>query len=248
MSSESESNESKMVELARSLADPLRLAILEQLMGGPATVSELVALSGSTQSNVSNHLAVLRDGGLVRASSLGRQKVYELSGASVARLVEALVAVSGGLSPARPTTAGIAQARTCYDHLAGRLGVALFAALVNRSAIEPPAPTDAEVGRDRGALALGPDGEGVFRALGVEIDEARRERRNFASYCIDWTERSPHLSGALGAALWRRFLETGWVVREPGTRGVIVTRSGKGQLRRLLAIDVDSLEGDAGGD
>ncbi len=240
MSTESESNGSRSVDLARALADPLRLVILEQLMSGPATVSELVSVCGASQPNVSNHLATLRSSGLVRASSLGRQKVYELSGEPVARLVEALVSVSGGLSPPRRITAGIAQARTCYDHLAGRLGVALFGALVAREAIEPPLLSDPRMGRDRGTLSLGREADRVFASLGVEMDAARRERRSLASYCVDWTERSPHLSGALGAAMWRRFLETGWVVREPGTRAVVITRRGRGELRRLLGIELDS--------
>lgn len=235
-----------MAELAKALADPLRLALLEQLMVGPATVSQLVAVIGATQPNVSNHLAVLREGGLVASANLGRQKIYELAGPSVAQLVEALVSVSGGVAPARRVSARIAEARTCYDHLAGRLGVALFDALVLREALVAPVVTDSSAGRDRGEIALGPRAEGVFATLGVDFAGARRERRSLASYCIDWTERRPHLSGALGAALWRRFLEEGWLVREPGTRGVVITQRGRTRLRALLGLSLSALDATKG--
>jgi len=240
MSSNSELENSKMVGLARALADPLRLQILEALMAEPASVSELVELSGSSQSNVSNHLSVLRSSGLVRFTSMGRQKMYELAGVQAARLVESLVALSGGLAPARSVSSGISLARTCYDHLAGKLGVALFDALVAADALVNPETVDGKVGRDRGSVSLGPAAEPLFQRLGIEISEVRRERRTFASYCIDWTEHRPHLSGALGAALWRRFLQEGWVARRPGSRGVILTAGGKQQLDSMLGLEFEA--------
>ncbi len=241
MTAESETENSRISGLARALADPLRLRLLGQLMADPRTVSELIVNSGASQSNVSNHLSVLRECGLVKVSSIGRQKLYELAGIPVARLVESLVSISGGMSSAGEVAGGIAQARTCYDHLAGKLGVALFNGFVKAKAIEMPALSDRQVGRDRGNLALGPSAARVFRKLDVDIDEARRQRRNFASYCIDWTEHSPHLSGALGALVWRRFLENGWGLKQPGSRSVIVTKKGRDAMRELFHIDFDAL-------
>jgi len=127
----------------------------------------------------------------------------------------------------------LAKARTCYDHLAGRLGVAIFDSLVARRAIAQPAA------RYRGPLGLGPAGPEVFGRLGIDLDEVRRQRRQFATACGDWTERRPHLGGALGAALWVRSLERGWVVRKPGTRIVVVTDGGRRGLHKLLKIRLE---------
>jgi len=127
----------------------------------------------------------------------------------------------------------LARARTCYDHLAGRLGVAIFDSLVARRAIEKPAE------RYRGPVELGSAGPRVFRDLGIDLDEVRRERRHFATACGDWSERRPHLGGALGAALWARTLEQGWVVQKPGTRIVVVTERGRGHFHRHLGVRPD---------
>lgn len=218
-----------VLELAQALADPLRLTLLEHLMDGPAAVSELVSMTGEAQSKVSNHLALLRERGLVHAARQGRQMVYELRDPSVAQLVESLTLVAGMVPAKLWKSPQLVTARTCYDHLAGRFGVALFDALVIRGAIkEPSAP--------RGEVVLGPAGMEMFRELGLNLDALRRERRHFAIACPDWTERRPHLGGVLGAALWTLFVERGWVVKQPGTRAVIVTDMGKQYLRDHLGV------------
>ena len=226
-----------VVELAQALADPLRLALLQALMAGPATVSELMAETGASQSNVSNHLSILRERGLVRAVRQGRQRVYEPRDAAVGRLIEDLALVAGAPLPhARRgdrKSAPLAQARTCYDHLAGKLGVALYDALASREAIVPQ--TDAVPG----PVALGPSAEAVVGALGVELAPVRHARRQLAASCLDWTERRPHLSGALGAAIWSRALEQGWVQRQVGTRAIVVTDTGRRVFHQQLGISLD---------
>ena len=192
--------------IAQALADPTRLKILERLTDGPAAVSELTVLTGEPQPKVSNHLAVLRERGLVDATRIGRQRVYAVSDPSVAQLIESL---------------GI---------LAGRLGVAIFDALVVRRAIRYPDP------RYRGPIDLGPAGPATFEDLGIDLNEIRLERRRFATACGDWSERRAHLGGALGAALWARTLERGWVVCRPGTRIVVVTKRGRRALHQRLGI------------
>lgn len=219
--------------IAQALADPVRFKILERLSDGPAAVSELVLLTGEAQSNVSNHLAVLRVRGLVNATRMGRQRVYEVSDSSVGQLIESLIVVAGRRPERVEISPALAKARTCYDHLAGRLGVAIFDALVARRAVERSAA------RYRGPIGLGPAGPTVFGGLGIDLDEARRERRRFATACGDWTERRPHLGGALGAALWVSALERGWVVRKPGTRIVVVTENGRRSFGRHLGIHLD---------
>jgi DNA-binding transcriptional ArsR family regulator len=226
------SENDQLFTLAQALADPLRLAILQQLMGGPATVSELQSLTGESQSKVSNHLALLRERDLVRATREGRQMVYALRDASVARLIESLTAVAS-MAPVRLwKSPQLITARTCYDHLAGRYGVALFDALLAQEAIK--APTEM-----RGELEPGPGGAEVFGKLGIDLNALRRERRRFAFACLDWTERRAHLGGALGAALWAQFVERGWVVKQQGTRAIIVTDLGKQNLRERFGIQVE---------
>jgi DNA-binding transcriptional ArsR family regulator len=206
--------------IAQALADPLRLTILARLMDGPAAVSELVLLTGEAQSNVSNHLAILRERGLVGVTRLGRQRLYEISDPGVAQLVESLFAIEGP-PPRLEKSPALARARTCYDHLAGRLGVAIFDALVAHRVIAHP------TARYRGPVELRAAATRVFTDVGIDLAEVRKERRQFATACGDWTERRPHLGGALGAAVWARALERGWVAQKPGSRIVLVTQRGR---------------------
>ena len=221
----------RALAITQALSDALRLTVLHHLMGGPATVSELMVVTKAEQSRLSNHLAVLRERSLVRATRQGRQVVYELRNAAVGRLVESLAQIAG---PPRRTakSAPIARARTCYDHLAGRLGVALFGAFIDRGALR-------RQGSGRGEVELGPRAEQVFGALGVDLEAVRLERRRLATACLDWTERRPHLGGALGAALWAELVMRGWIARRPGTRAVVITAAGSRGLRRTVRVRLD---------
>ena len=233
----------RALEIVQALADPLRFAILLRLMSGPASVSDLVSGVGQSQSKVSNHLALLRERGIVHAKRTGRAMIYEIADASYATIIESLVAVAGeSIVAERP--APLAKARTCYDHLAGRLGVAIFDALVEQKALLAPArsaPNGALRRSGLGTIELGPKAVEVFERIGVDLDLVAEERRQFASACVDWTERRPHLGGALGAAIWARAHEQGWVVRKPGTRAVVLTASGKRVLARVVGLDVTLL-------
>lgn len=219
----------QIVGLAQALADPLRLSILQYLMEGPATVSELMSLTGATQSKVSNHLALLRERNLVCTTRDRRQIIYTLRDASVGQLVESLSVVAGIVPTRQWKSPRLIAARTCYDHLAGRYGVALFDALLHQQAIIAPSER-------RGDIELGLCGEEVFGKLGLDLKAVRRQRRRFAFACPDWTERRPHLGGALGAALWAQLVERGWIVKQQGTRVTIVTDEGKQQFQRHFGI------------
>lgn len=221
----------RLLEIIQALADPLRLAVLRHLMAGPASVSELMAVIGTEQSRLSNHLAVLRRRRLVRATRLGRQVIYALRDGAVGRLLESLGQI-GDAPPRTIKSAPIAHARTCYDHLAGRLGVAIFKALVERGALKPQKAVPGDV-------ELGPQARRLLGALNLDLDVVRRERRHFATACLDWTERQAHLGGALGAALWAELVTRGWIVRRPGTRAVVITSAGARGLRRTLGVAVD---------
>jgi DNA-binding transcriptional ArsR family regulator len=218
------------IDVARALADPIRLRILDRLIEGPASVAELVAETGATQPNVSNHLARLRTASLVRPHRHGRTSFYRLSGPHVAELVEALGTTSGLRSRPARTSSTVALARSCYDHAAGRLGVDILEALSQAGAVTRP--------RREGRIDLGPAAEEVFKRLGVDLAGAAERRRRFAFTCLDWTERRPHLGGALGAAILDRLLERNWVRRVPGSRALLPTSAGRRMLSRVLGLAV----------
>ena len=219
---------------AQALADPLRFAVLLRLLEGPATVTHLVGLTGASQPNVSNHLALLRSHGLVKARRQGRQAEYEIAGPKAAQAVEALSAFAAGGGRAPRAPAPLALARTCYDHLAGVLGVAVLDGLVRVGAVTKPE-------RSSGAIRLRGHPKGALERLGVDVDGALARRRKFAYGCLDWTERRPHLGGSLGASLCSRFFEARWIRHARGTRAVLLTDDGVRTLRRVLEIPAHRL-------
>ncbi len=230
------------LQIVSALGDRIRYAVLQRLMAGPATVSELVALTGAAQSKVSNHLTLLRDAGLVASNRRGRQMSYALADHTVASVIEALERASDTGAAARAVPE-IALARSCYDHLAGKLGVAVFRALVARHALRDVVATTPSRKRRAalGAVTLAPQARAVFGALELDLDAVSATRRQFATACSDWTESQPHLGGALGAALQERMLRARWIVRRPGTRALRITRAGAHALRERFGIDAAAL-------
>jgi DNA-binding transcriptional ArsR family regulator len=232
------------IRLLRALEDPIRLAITRRLMAGAANVSELVELTGASQSKVSNHLALLRGAGVVAGERLGRRVTYTLANAEIAGVVEAIESACAAPLRRLEPIPDIALARCCYDHLAGKLGVALFRALVERKAIRAvtPSPGAPKVRSALGDVELGTQARAVFASLELDIDEVSAEPRRFAAACNDWTESLPHLGGALGAALQRRFLRLGWLRRRSGTRTLRITPIGRSAFSRHFAIDLRTCE------
>jgi len=211
------------------------------LMPGPASVTEILNHLEVSQSNLSNHLAVLKNAGLIKSRPEGRQKIYELANHEVAQLVELLFNMQHtSVAKKERSIKPIQSARTCYDHLAGRFGVALFKKLVEKDAIQFP---DEPLTDDRQffseELVLGADAEHIFYKLGVDLASLKNTRRKFAYGCLDWTERTPHLAGALGASLCHSFLEKKWVVKKSGTRAIAVTSSGRSALKGLIGLNID---------
>jgi len=213
----------KQIDVAQAVAEETRLQILHRLMEGPTPVSELVAQLEKSQSLISNHLTVLREAGLVLVEKEGRKAIYRLAGASVATLIESLAALSRNGREARPTPE-ISLARTCYDHLAGSVGVEIFDWLIDVKALT----------LDGDDLGLGPEGGALFEVLGVDVAKAARARRRFAIPCLDWTEKQTHLGGSLGAALCQSLVSRGWVARKVGTRAVTLTPAGKRNLAKMM--------------
>jgi DNA-binding transcriptional ArsR family regulator len=211
------------------MADPGRAAMLGAMLGGSALAAgELSQLAGISPATASAHLARLLGGGLVTVTRQGRHRYYRLAGHEVAAAIEAIAQISPVI-PVRSLrqsrdAAALAQARTCYDHLAGRAGVALFDALI-RAGILTGGSTGQAV-----AYEVTADGADTLAEFGVDVAEVRRSRRGFAGACLDWTQRRPHLNGALGAAVTGRLLELGWIERGPSRRAVRVTEPGRAGL------------------
>jgi DNA-binding transcriptional ArsR family regulator len=222
----------RLARLAALIADETRAACLLALLDGRAwTAGELARHAGVAASTLSEHLHKLVAGGLLAEERQGRHRYVRLADARVAQLVEDL---AGHVSPGadvrprnlREFSAGSAMARgrTCYDHLAGRLGIAVTDAFALRGLLR----------RDTG-FALTDAGLGWFDSAGIRLD--RSSRRPLARACLDWTERRPHLAGVAGAALCRHALDAGWCVRIGSERAVKVTASGEWALKELLGVE-----------
>jgi hypothetical protein len=208
--------------------------MLDRLMDGNAhPAGDLAREAGVALSTASGHLSALADAGLVVAMPSGRQRRYRLARPEVARAIEALAVVA----PRRPVsslrTASEAErlraGRTCYDHLAGRLGVAITEALVARRAVRARA----------GTYVVTATGERLFVTIGIDMDAAHRRRRRFAFACQDWTERRSHLGGALGAEVCGRMFALEWVARLGPGRAVALTERGSTGLRSLLGLELE---------
>jgi DNA-binding transcriptional ArsR family regulator len=217
---------------AALLAEPARAALVLAVMDrGALSASELAAGAAIAPSTASEHLRRLVDGGFLVAAKRGRHRYYELAEPAVAEAVEALsrVAPQRPVRSLREATRSelIREARTCYDHLAGRLGVALARGL-EQSAV---------VVRRNGTYALGAQAEQRLAELGLELETLARGRRPLVRGCLDWSERELHVAGALGAALAARLFELGWIERRAGNRSVAVTDAGRESLREQLGVD-----------
>jgi DNA-binding transcriptional ArsR family regulator len=208
---------SALAETAALIGDPTRAAMLAALLDGRAlTAGELAGIAGVTPQTASGHLARLATAGLLAVARQGRHRYHRLASPTVARLLEDLSLLSA--APKRlatgPRDAQMRLARTCYDHLAGRLAVAITDSLVTRGEIELTSEAGAVTERGEAALAR------------LGLAPAPRRGRLLCRPCLDWSERRPHLAGLLGAALCARCFELGWVRRREGGRALMVTPAG----------------------
>lgn len=217
--------------IAGLLADRARVAILWAVSDGRhLSAGNLAEIGRVSPSAATAHLTKLVGAGLLAVERRGRQRFYRLANPTVVGALEALAAVAPAPRPDVRAPIPLHLARTCFDHLAGALGVRVTDVLIARGAI---VLTD-------DAYTVTPSGVGTFAELGVNVSAiASGTRRTMARPCLDWSERRYHLAGALGAALVSRWLEAGWLDRLPGTRAVTVTPQGRRGFRQLLGITVD---------
>ena len=218
--------------IAATIGEPARARMLYCLMDGHArTSTELAIVADVSPSTTSVHLARLKEQRLVTVLAQGKHRYYRLAGAGVAEALEALMVVAGGsrdrFVPNTPNR--LRAARTCYDHMAGAIAVSLHDRFGELGWWSVSSVDDT-------AYDLTEEGAKAFARLGIDIEATRRLRRRFACACVDWSERRPHIGGALGAALLSVALKRHWVVQDLDSRALSVTRVGSREMRERFGL------------
>jgi DNA-binding transcriptional ArsR family regulator len=224
-----------MVEVAALVGDTARATMLAALMGGQAlTASELASLARVSKSTASGHLGKLVAAKLLSVTQKRRNRYYRIASPLVARMLESIKAVAALETPARyqPRSAqddALRLARTCYDHLAGRLGVAIADALVAKKYVV--------LSEEGGEVTA--RGKKFLTQFGAELAAKTGQRRIFCRACLDWSERRYHVAGQVGAEIWKRCLELGWVTRGRDSRVVRITPMGLRGLREKFGVEIN---------
>jgi DNA-binding transcriptional ArsR family regulator len=226
-------NAPQMAEVAALVGDPARANILCALLGGRAlTATELAFAAGVSPQTASGHLGKLLAGRLLVLMKQGRHRYYRLAGPHVGQMLEGImnVALTGPprYQPKSKPDEVMRRARTCYDHIAGILGVELAARLTEREFVV--------LGDEAGEVT--PAGVDFLSKLGVDLSGARAQRRVFCRPCVDWTERRSHIGGAVGAALATRCFELKWIERVRDTRALNITPTGRRGLLETFGLSI----------
>lgn len=229
-------SEKDIAWIASLVGDSARSRILLALMDGRArTAKELAFLAGVAAPTASAHLAKLVEAKLIAVEPQGRHRYFRLASERVGQMIESMAIVAGDLFSApragRRVAEPLATARRCYDHLAGRIGVAIADALLSRNHI---------VFADGGGEVTA-EGHGFFATMGLDLARFGATRRVFCRPCLDWTERRHHLAGAVGAALCEHCLERDWLRPTRDSRALDVTPAGRSALSAHFGIDLDQL-------
>jgi DNA-binding transcriptional ArsR family regulator len=223
-------NVSSITRIASLIGEAGRIQMLTTLLDGNGhSASELAMAAAVSSQTASSHLSKLLSGGLVVSERRGRQRLFRLKNTDVAAAIEALGALAGPSSVAAMPE--IRFARTCYDHLAGVLAIALRNELLRSGALR----------HRKDEFVLTPSGKQLLRTLDIDADALRGLRRAFAHKCLDWTERHHHIGGAVGAALLSRFMEMKWLARMRDTRAVRLTHTGERGFERAFSIRCKAL-------
>lgn len=229
----------EIAAVAAVLSEPARTAILIFLLDGRArTAGELAFVAGVSAPTASSHLAKLAESGLIVAIPQGRHRYHRLARPEAAQAIEALTVLAAA-QPRKaripgPRDRALREGRSCYDHFAGHLGVALADALLATACV-------VEDGQD---FRITEEGERRFARIGVDVPTLRGGRRPLCRCCIDWSERRPHLAGAVGAHLAESCMSSGWVERIGQTRGICVTKIGHQAFLEHFGLDL-SISGTA---
>src|SRR5438094_2197742 len=224
-----------IAEIAALVGDPARATMVSALVdGGALTASELAAAARITPQTASTHLAKLTEAGVLSVARDGRHHYFRLASPTVADMIDGIAAVALQKRPRyRPLSRqarALSAARICYDHLAGRLSVDLTDSLVARAYIV----------LDDEAAEITAAGTRFFTEFGIDLATLRSTRRHFCRLCLDWTERRPHIAGAVGVAITKRYFDLGWMERMTRSHAVLVTSLGRRGFRETFGIDVSS--------
>jgi DNA-binding transcriptional ArsR family regulator len=260
--------EQQFSQLASLIGEPARARMLWNLLDGRAfTATELALMAEVSPQSASMHLNKLLQAQLLTVEHQGRHRYYALATREVAYAIEAIASLLPDGQPGGDSTNGrpaggtqqplrngdIKYCRTCYDHLAGKIGVAITDKLVTNQLLVPergreyvtPAPDNTDTGKRRPPLdrpaqpagyMLTPAGLGWFNKLGIDIDQLKSQRRAFSRQCLDWSERRPHIAGSLGAALLEKMKQEDWVRKIKNSRALLVTAKGEKKLQELLGL------------
>jgi DNA-binding transcriptional ArsR family regulator/DNA-binding PadR family transcriptional regulator len=223
-----------VAQVASLVSDASRAAILTVLLDGryhPA--SELAYMAKIKPQTASFHLSKMVAANLVTVEQQGRHRYYGIQNQEVAQIMETLLSITPpveirSLNQASETEA-IRQARTCYDHLAGSLGIQLTNSLLSAGVIS----------ETENQFTVTEKGEEFFKAFQIDLEQVKRKRRAFTHRCLDWSERRHHLAGALGHALLERLLELNWIQRLPRTRAITIMPEGKKGFKETFQIDME---------
>lgn len=226
--------DTQLAKMAGAIAEPARARMLCCLMDGRArTSTELAVVAEVGASTASVHLSKLLDLHLVNVVAQGKHRYYQLASNEVATALEALLAVAGLPRPqfVPSTPDRLRRARTCYDHMAGEIAVGMHDFLLRQRWITP-------VAGDETAYELSESGIQALQDLGLDVNATRKARRRFACSCLDWSERTPHLGGALGSALLNLMLGRAWLERDLDSRALTLTSKGKREFQKIFGISV----------
>lgn len=229
------STKPNLTSLGSVLSDASRVAMISALLDGRSlTAHELAHGAGVAPQTASFHLNKLTEAGLVRVLPQGRHRYFRLASPEIADTLKALMKIAPSFSakPAARKRNAVCFARTCYGHLAGRVGIALAQIAEKKGYITRDGDED---------FSITTSGARFLSKMDIDVDDLRKSRRRFASQCLDWSERQPHIGGALGFALTAEFKRRLWIKTKTGSRDVSFTRVGRQGLRSLLNIDVDQL-------
>ena len=221
---------SSMVPAATLIGDHARARMLTALMGGRAlTATELAGAAGITKQTGSTHLRKLLDARFVAMEAHGRHRYFRIADEEVAQLLEEFMSFSVRTRACTtgPKDPALRKARVCYDHLAGELGVLLYASLLQRHAFDFNGAT----------VSLSADGERLIADLGVDVSAVRSQKRAACRVCMDWSERRHHLAGAVGAAVLTRVIELGWAVRDKSSRAINFRPHGERAFRGCFQLN-----------
>ena len=219
--------------IAAAIGDPGRSKMLFALLDNRArTATELAIVADLRASTASSHLARLKEERLVKVVKQGRHHYYTLYSSDVATVLEGLLALSGATMSRFVTKYPnqLRHARTCYDHIAGTLGVALLDTLLREGWLVADVPANAE------SYSLSPKGLLALDTLGIDVSDLETQRRQLAVPCLDWSERRPHLRGSLAAALLTLAKKKRWVVGEIDSRALTLTATGRREVSRIFGL------------